>query len=195
VIVVAHRRNTLADLAATPPHLGVEMDVRTRGDRVVVTHDPFTDGPDLDDWLDAYRHRLLIVNTKEEGLETLILGKLAARGIHDFFFLDQSFPFLMRTIRGGEARVSVRVSEYEHPGTALALAGRASWVWLDGFHGFPVTADVVAKLRAAGLRLCLVSPELHGRDVAEIASYRAAAEAAGALGDAVCTRMWDAWSP
>src|SRR5690606_4799679 len=85
VIVVAHRRNALADLDATPAALGVEVDVRATGDRLVVAHDPFEDGPDLDAWLDRYRHALLVVNTKEEGLAEHVLPRLAARGIEDFF--------------------------------------------------------------------------------------------------------------
>ena len=199
MILVAHRRNTVDLLRATPSDLGVEMDVRTRGDRLVVTHDPFTDGPDLDVWLRAWSHRLLIVNTKEEGLEERIEAVLAAAGVQDWFFLDQTFPFLMRTLRRGQDRVAVRVSDYEHPGTAMALAGRARWVWLDGFHGFPVADEVVAALRGAGYRICLVSPELHGRDPGEIDAWRGRAQALGLFdaGDAVavCTRHPERWVP
>ncbi|HMV67491.1 MAG TPA: hypothetical protein PKA64_11625 [Myxococcota bacterium] len=194
MIVVAHRRNALADLAATPAELGVEMDVRCRGDRIVVAHDPFEDGPDLDAWLDAYHHALLIVNLKEEGLERYVLPRLADRKIEAFFLLDQSFPFLLRTLRSGERRVAVRVSELEGVETALRLGGQAAWVWLDGFHGFPVGQEAVRALRGAGYRICLVSPELHGRERAEIEGYRESARRAGALGDAVCTRAWGAWS-
>lgn len=194
MIVVAHRRNSLESLRATPTHLGVEMDVRIRGERLVVAHDPFEDGADLDEWLDAFGHALLIVNVKEEGLERLILPKLAARGIQDFFFLDQSFPFLMRTLRAGERRCAIRVSEHEHHATALSLADKAGWVWLDGFYGFPVTPDVARSLKAAGYRVCLVSPELHGRSEDEITSFQRAARDTGVEFDAVCTRSWTAWS-
>lgn len=193
MIVVAHRRNSLVQLAATPPSCGVEMDVRCRGDRLVVAHDPFEDGPDLDDWLDAWRHTLLVVNVKEEGIERYVLPKLAARGITEFFLLDQSFPLLMRTIRAGERRVAVRVSEPEGIETALRLAGRAAWAWFDGFEGFPFGVAEVAALRGAGYRLCLVSPELHGRDTAEIEVYRRLAVETGAWGDAVCTRERERW--
>jgi hypothetical protein len=193
VIVVAHRRNQLAQLLGTPRELGIEMDVRIRGDRLVVAHDPFEDGVDLHHWLDQYEHRLLIVNVKEEGLERHVLHQLRARGVEAFFFLDQSFPFLMRTLRGGERRCAVRVSEYESVETALALAGRVDWVWVDGFHGFPLSAGSARQLRDAGFRMCLVSPELHGREPAEIPVYRAMAEATGVQFDAVCTRQPEAW--
>ena len=193
MIVVAHRRNRIEDLIATPVELGVEMDVRIRGDRLVVAHDPFEDGADLHHWLDHFRHRLLIVNVKEEGLERHILRRLRAQSIEDFFFLDQSFPFLMRTLRGGEPRCAVRVSEYESVDTAMSLEGRAEWVWVDGFHGFPLAAPSARRLRDAGFRTCLVSPELHGRDAAEIPVYQAMARATGVPFDAVCTRQPEAW--
>lgn len=193
MIVVAHRRNRLEELAATPRELGVEMDVRLRGDRLVVAHDPFEDGVDLHHWLERYEHRLLIVNVKEEGLERLVLRRLAARGVEDFFFLDQSFPFLMRTLRAGESRCAVRVSEYESVETALSLAGRARWAWVDGFHGFPLPTESALRLQRSGYRTCLVSPELHGRDPAEIPVFKAMAAATGVPFDAVCTRQPEAW--
>lgn len=194
MIVVAHRRNALDALDATPPHLGVEVDVRESGGRLVVAHDPFSDGPALDAWLDRYRHRLLVVNTKEEGLVEHILPRLAVRGIEDFFFLGPPVPELLPHVEAGEARFSVRVSEVHHPGTALALASRVRWVWLDAFRdGFPISGEVARRLRAAGYRICLVSPELYGRAPAAITAYRAAAEATGVAFDAVCTRAWDAW--
>lgn len=194
MIVVAHRRNTLAELAATPTHLGVEMDVRTRGDRLVVAHDPFQDGPDLADWLDRYEHRLLIVNVKEEGVEALVLPELARHGIAEFFLLDLTFPALHRTLVGGERRCAVRVSEFERLETAIALAGRAEWAWVDGFHGFPLDAAEAGRLASAGYRHCLVSPELHGRSVETLDPYRRAARASGLRADAVCTRLWDRWA-
>lgn len=193
MIRVAHRRNRIAELQATPVELGIEMDVRTRGDHLVVAHDPFEDGPTLSEWLDAYRHSLLIVNTKEEGLERWVLPALEERGVTEFFFLDQSFPFLIRTTRAGESRCSVRVSEYESVETALALRGLVSWVWVDCFHGFPLSRPDAHRLVDAGLRLCLVSPELHGRPEAEIATLRAEAVATGVAWDAVCTRRPDLW--
>ena len=103
MIVVAHRRNTLAERDATPPSLGVEIDVRVAHGRVVVTHDSVLGPPELsaslptlDEWLVGYRGALLIVNVKEEGIEDVVRAfhaftwtskkrsapDLLARGIH-----------------------------------------------------------------------------------------------------------------
>lgn len=195
MIIVRHRRNTRAELAATPPELGVEVDLRSAGEGLIVHHDPFVAGEPFEDWLTAYRHRLLILDVKEEGLEERLLGLMAGRGIADFFFLDQSFPFLMRTALSGERRSAVRVSEYESVETALALTGMVDWVWLDCFSRFPLAGAEAERLRRAGFKLCLVSPELQGRDEpGEIAAMRALIAAEGIALDAVCTKVPELWS-
>ncbi|MCB9682144.1 MAG: hypothetical protein H6733_11825 [Alphaproteobacteria bacterium] len=193
MIVVAHRRNTVAELAATPPELGVEVDVRSFGDRLVVVHDPFVDGVPFETWLRGYRHALLVVNTKEEGLVEHVLPVLRAHGVERFFFLGPPVPELLPFAAHGERRFSVRVSEVHHPGTALALADRVDWVWLDGFAGFPVDAATARALHDAGLAVCLVSPELYGRDPDEVDAYAAAARATGVPFAAVCTRQVARW--
>lgn len=192
--IIAHRRNTLAELAATPTQYGVEMDLRSWGDRLVIHHDPFVEGEDFLPWIAAYRHGTLILNVKEEGLEQRLLAIMAERGIEDFFFLDQSFPFLVKTARTGERRCAVRVSEYESVDTALTLAGKVDWVWVDCFTRFPLDRADGRRLTDAGFRLCLVSPELQGRtDPAEIAAIRAHCAAEEIAVAAVCTKRPDLW--
>lgn len=195
MILVAHRRNRIEELEATPPELGVEVDIRSQGNRLVIHHDPFEAGEDFDAWLERYRHCLLILNVKEEGLERALLDRMARRGIEDFFFLDQSFPFLVKTARAGERRCAVRVSEFESVETALSLAGQIQWVWVDCFTRFPLSAEDAARLRDAGLELCLVSPELQGRDAeAEIPVLRRLLATERVEAAAVCTKRPDLWA-
>ena len=75
---------------------------------------------------------------KEEGLEARLIDLMKAYGIADYFFLDQSFPFLVKWSKLGEHRCAVRVSEFESVETALALARKVDWVWVDCFTHFPV---------------------------------------------------------
>ena len=188
--LIAHRRNTLAELNATPREYGVEVDVRSSGDRLIIQHEPFAEGEPFDDWIAAYRHGTLILNVKEEGLEDRLIARMRRRGIEDYFFLDQSFPFLVRTSARGERRSAVRVSEFESIDTALALAGRIDWVWVDLFSRFPLDRAAWLRLTAAGFRLCLVSPELVGRPGdAEIADLRRQFAGWGVEPDAVCTKL------
>lgn len=194
--LIAHRRNTVAELQATPTHYGVEVDIRSFGQQLVIHHDPFLNGEDFVTWLDHYRHSTLILNVKEEGLEQRLMDLMAARGIEDFFFLDQSFPFLIKTARQGERRCAVRVSEYEQLDTALSLAGKIDWVWVDCFTRFPLSGSDAFKLHEAGFKLCLVSPELQQRtDPGEIPALRQLLAEYRITPEAVCTKWPERWAP
>lgn len=194
-MLISHRRNTLAELLATPTKYGVEVDIRSFGKRLVIHHDPFVEGEDFVAWLDHYRHGTLILNVKEEGLERRLLDLMAEHGIEDFFFLDQSFPFLVKTASLGERRCAVRVSEFEHIETALSLAGKIDWVWVDCFTRFPLSADDAVRLREAGLKLCLVSPELQQRTGDdEIPRLRALLAERRIDPEAVCTKRPERWA-
>lgn len=192
--IIAHRRNLIEQLVATPHDHGVEVDIRSDGGRLVIHHDPFAGGEDFETWIARYRHGTLILNVKEEGLEGRLLALMTLHAIERFFFLDQSFPFLMRTARGGERRCAVRLSDHESIETALSVAPLIDWVWIDSFTRFPLDRASAARLAAAGLKSCLVSPELQGRPIEEIATLRALLADEAIRSDAVCTKRPDLWS-
>ena len=197
MILVAHRRNTRTALAATPSRYGVEIDIRATGGpngRLVLHHDPFAAGADFEDWLDGYRHGPLILNVKEEGLEERVTALLRSRGVEDYFFLDQSFPSLLRCAKAGERRCAVRVSEFETIETAVAVAGLVDWVWVDCFTRFPLTRGDARRLGQAGFRLCVVSPELQRRcPETGIPALARLLEERGIRPAAVCTKRPELW--
>ena len=192
--LISHRRNTIAELLATPAHYGVEVDIRSFGDDLIIHHDAMVAGESFAAWIAHYRHGTLILNVKEEGLEARLIELMARHGIDDFFFLDQSFPFLVKWSKAGERRCAVRVSEFELIDTALTLAGKVEWVWVDCFTQLAMTGREAKRLQNAGFKLCLVSPELHGRaaepGIAEMAALLAER---GIAVDAVCTKRCDLW--
>lgn len=192
--LIAHRRNTISELASTPTKYGVEVDIRSYGDKLVIHHDPFIEGESFDAWIVAYRHGTLILNVKEEGLESRLIPMMQNYGIDDYFFLDQSFPFLVKWAKAGEHRCAVRISEFESIDTALTLAGKVNWVWVDCFTRFPISHEGGQRLKKAGFKLCLVSPELHGRDAeTEIPQLIQLLGELEIQADAVCTKRADLW--
>ena len=192
--LIAHRRNTIKELIATPEKYGVEVDIRSKGDQLIIHHDAFVDGVSFQDWIGVYKHGTLILNVKEEGLESRLIALMLDMGIEDYFFLDQSFPFLMKSAKAGEHRCAVRVSEFESIETALSLAGMVDWVWLDCFTRFPITYADAQRLKCAGFKLCLVSPELQSRDAAtEIPLLMSLLVKLDIQADAVCTKRPDLW--
>lgn len=192
--LIMHRRNTLGELTVTPARYGVEVDIRSFGSKLVIHHDPFEEGESFDAWIAAYRHGTLILNVKEEGLEARLTALMQRHSIEDYFFLDQSFPFLIKSARSGERRCAVRVSEFESVQSALALSGMVEWVWVDCFTHFPLSHEDAEALQEAGFKLCLVSPELQGRDAETgVAQLAALLDEREIRAEAVCTKRPDLW--
>ena len=193
--IIAHRRNTIALLQSTPAVCGVEVDIRTYGNDLIINHDPFLPGESFEDWLNNYKHGTLILNVKEEGLENRLISLMKAKRLDNYFFLDQSFPFLIKWSLKGLRNCAVRVSEYESIKTALSLTGKIDWVWLDCFTKLPINYEEAAELKENGFKLCLVSPELHGRNSDnEIIQMRNFIQSNRILIDAVCTKRLDLWT-
>lgn len=192
--IIAHRKNTLKDLIESPQCYGVEVDIRSNGDQLVIHHDAFAEGENFENWIAAYQHGTLILNVKEEGLEARLIALMAQHQIDNYFFLDQSFPFLVKWSRAGERRCAVRVSEFESVDTALTLAGKVDWVWVDCFTRFALTENDAERLQNGGFKLCLVSPELQGRDAeTEIPALAALLNERNIRAQAVCTKRPDLW--
>jgi hypothetical protein len=194
VKLIAHRRNTIDSLTDTDTRYGIELDIRSQGRELIIQHDPFAQGESFEAWLAHYRHGTLILNVKEEGLEERLIALMRQHGIADYFFLDQSFPFLIKWSGKGEHRCAVRVSEYESIETALTLAGKVDWVWVDCFTRFPLTGADARRLQQAGFKLCLVSPELQGRPAdTEIPALAVLLAREGIQAEAICTKRPDLW--
>ena len=51
--IIAHRRNTVEQLRATPSEYGVELDLRSWNDELVIHHDPFVRGESFERWLES----------------------------------------------------------------------------------------------------------------------------------------------
>jgi hypothetical protein len=194
MILISHRRNTIEQLNSTPTEYGIEVDIRSKNGDLIIHHDPFAQGEFFENWLSHYRHKTLILNIKEEGLEQKLIKLMKKYQIEDYFFLDQSFPFLIKCSALGEHRCAVRVSEFESIETALKLAGKINWVWVDCFNHFALSKEDAQRLNFAGFKLCLVSPELQGRsDESEIPELARLLKTRNIHPDALCTKIPKLW--
>lgn len=190
--LIAHRINTLEDLARVPTEFGAEIDLRDAGRRLILAHDPFReDGLDFEDFLAEYRHGPLICNIKSERIEPRVIGCLERRGIEDFFLLDSSFPMIHQLTSGGESRIALRFSEYEGLDTLENMRGRADWVWVDCLTRLPIDRRTYTALKDMGYRLCLVSPCLLDR-ANEIPAYKDFLERESIRFDAICLKLENA---
>ena len=73
-------------------------------------------------------------------------------------------PSLIKYSLLGESKSALRISEYESLETAYNFSGKLDWVWMDCFTKFILTKDMADKLHKMKFMICLVSPELQGRN-------------------------------
>jgi hypothetical protein len=94
----------------------------------------------------------------------------------------------------GERNIAIRYSEFEGLDTVLAMQGKAQWVWVDCFTTFPLDHTLYNILKKAGFKLCLVSPELQGRNH-DIENYARIIKNEKIIFDAICTKLYniDRW--
>lgn len=184
---IAHRINTVEALRQVPREYGIEVDLRDYGDRLILQHDPFLDGENFDDFLEHYHHAFIILNIKSERIEHEVMKRIERFNIAHYFFLDSSFPMIVQ-MSPNNPNFAVRFSEFEKLDTVLAMKDRVRWVWVDCFRSLPIDTDNYKRLKTAGLKLCLVSPELQGRPN-EIAVYRDLLLSQGIQFDAICTKL------
>ncbi len=194
MIIISHRINSLKKLRETNKKYGVEVDIRSYGEQLIIHHDPFVKGENFYNWIKYYDHKMLILNVKEEGLESKLIKCMNSLGIKDYFFLDQSFPFLIKCSNDGLKNCATRVSEFENLNTALSLRGKIDWIWVDCFTKFPLNRIDYDKLKDASFKMCLVSPELQGQNaVTAIPKMKLEINKINIKIDAVCTKRPDLW--
>jgi hypothetical protein len=184
---ISHRINTIQELKNTPTNCGVEIDLRDNGDRLILSHDPFKDGEDFEDYLKHYQHGTMILNIKSERIEHKVLELIRKYKIKDYFFLDSSFPMIYLLSKEGEENVALRFSEYEGLDTILKMKNRINWIWVDCFSKLPITSENFALLKEFGYKLCLVSPELQGQEE-KIENYKSYLESEKIVFDAICCK-------
>ena len=191
--IYSHRVNTISALEKIDPAYGVEIDLRSKNGSLILAHDPFVEGELFSEWLKYWRGHSLILNVKEDALENSILGHLSHYGVSDFFFLDQSYPSIRRTINMGVTKVATRVSDFED--LATALKSGSDWVWLDSFSGdWEYLKEAVPALSKNGQSTCLVSPELQRVDSApELKTLQEMIEKNSLEITSVCTKVPRNW--
>ena len=193
MILVRHRINSIDELRNIHSDYGVEIDLRTFGQELILEHEPFKSGVKLSEWIKYYNHKYLIVNLKEDGLEAKTIEILNDYGIRNFFFLDQSFPSLYKLTRIAPEFCSARVSDFEPISTALNL--KPGWIWFDSHSGdWDYLLDAFIALENQNIKTCLVSPELQRVDSdIELNNLKNIINEKSIYFDAVCTKLPHIW--
>lgn len=144
---------------------GLETDLRDYLGDVAIVHDPPRSADLLfrqllEDYRAANRDATLALNIKADGLSQAVGMLLDEFEIEHYFVFDMSVPDMMHWRRAGR-RYFTRHSDVE---PEPVLYEQAAGVWLDGFESTWFTAGTIQSHLTRGKDVCVVSPELHGRD-------------------------------
>ena len=148
---------------------GIETDLRDLNGRLVISHDPPRDSPKLLDlgWLFELIHASgnkgrIALNIKADGLLPLLVPVQQALGVaaDQLFVFDMSVPDALAYLNSTIPAYS-RISEYEDSPSFL---DQVQGVWVDSFTGAFPQVRRAEELMARGIRVAIVSPELHRRD-------------------------------
>lgn len=144
---------------------GTETDIRDCLGELVISHDPPHQGALRAAELFELHRRLgpslpLALNIKADGLQAMLLDLLTTYDVQDFFVFDMAIPDAAGYLRHG-IRFFTRQSEWEpDPPCYAAAAG----VWLDAFQSEWYDTDTIVRHLDHGKQVCVVSPDLHGRE-------------------------------
>jgi len=145
---------------------GIETDIRDCSGKLVISHDvPMGQNMKMDALLRMMhscpcRDRLILaLNIKADGLVQMVSDLLAQYQGLDCFVFDMAVPD-MRSYLLSDIPVFTRLSEIEQSPIWL---GQSAGVWLDCFESEWYSMTLIEELLSEGKRVCIVSPELHGR--------------------------------
>lgn len=158
---IIHRVNTIKELKQIPKKYGCEIDIRTNGNKLILSHDPFTKGDDFIDYLDEYKNGTLVLNIKETGIEDHVLNEVRKREIKNYFLLDVEFPYLYSATLSGEKEIAIRFSEFEPIENLILFNDKLNWIWVDTINQLPISHENLEIIRT--LKSCLVCPSRWGR--------------------------------
>lgn len=177
MIMIAHRgfwkatqeQNTMLAFERAFMHgYGIETDLRDHHGSLVISHDLPDQNPiTFDSLLDLYAKYKnlypLAINIKADGLRELLQKKMLANQVTNYFVFDMSVPDAVHFFRHG-VPCFTRQSEYE---LTPSFYAEAQGVWIDEFNSHWVKNKMLFDHLSNGKKICLVSPELHGRSYEE----------------------------
>lgn len=158
MLKIIHRVNTIKELNKVPKKYGVEIDVRSRDGFLILNHDPFQMGVVwLDYYLEHFKHKFLVVDIKEEGIEEEVIKLLKKHSIKNYFLLGVTPPQMYQLNKHGFTDMANRFSEFELYPSMFYV----KWMWLDTF--FEFSFEFRFRSFYGYAQLCLVCPSRWGR--------------------------------
>ncbi len=193
--IIIHRVNTIKKLRNISNNFGTEIDIRSSSSKLILSHEPFVKGDNLEDYLSEYKKQqgTIILNIKESGIEKDVLRLIKKYKIKSYFLLDVEFPYIFKTLDEKlNKNIAVRFSEYEPINLSNKLIKKVNWIWLDTYKKFPLNNNNLKFIKK--FKSCLVCPERWNRQ-RDIKKYYLLMKKLNFMPDAImtslkCSKIW-----
>ena len=159
--IIVHRINKIKELKKISNNYGIEIDIRTDGSKLILNHDPFKRGDRFIDYIENYKHKTLVLNIKEDGIENEVLNIVRSFSVKSFFLLDVEMPYMYSATKKGQKNIAVRFSEYEDIAIAKQFKNKLNWIWIDTATKLPINKKNLNIIK--NFKSCLVCPERWNR--------------------------------
>ena len=191
---ICHRINKIEELKQIDNQFGIELDLRDdhKSNKIILSHDPFSQGEIFEYYLQNYKHNTLILNIKSERIELECLKLLEKYNINNYFFLDSSFPMIyLLNKEYNNNKIACRFSEYEPIENFLNISHMYEYIWVDCFSKFPLTNEIYYLIKNKNKKkICIVSPELQ-KQPEKIEEYRDYIISNNIFPDLICCKSYN----
>lgn len=160
MIEIIHRVNDIDHLIKIPKNFGVEIDIRSENNLLVLSHDLDEHKESFKEYINLYNHNLLVANIKESGIENEVIEVCKEKKLKNFFLLDVEFPYLLQNFEEQGDYLSLRYSKLESIETVKNFIGKVRWLWIDTYEDLEL--DSYAAKIIQNFNTCLVSPSRWG---------------------------------
>ena len=160
------RNSSQAIRTALERGYGFESDVRDYMGEMVISHNiadaSCQSAEEVFRWLHDFNDGYCFaINIKADGLKDILQNYLIKYNVKNYFLFDMSIPQMVEFREMG-LRYFTRQSDIE---LEPCLYEDAAGVWIDGFWRVDwITEDLIQKHLQVGKDVCLVSPDLHGKE-------------------------------
>jgi len=162
MIPIIHKVNNLEKLESVPKNYGIEIDIRSFQNKLVLAHDLSENLTDFEDFIKEVDHKLVVANIKETGIETSVIKSFEKNKINNFFLLDVEFPYLLENYKSVGKNLSLRYSKFESVSSSYIFNNFVDWVWVDTYDEFELNNETIDFLK--NYKICLVSPSRWGKE-------------------------------
>ena len=170
--IKGYAKNSLEALKRSFEHgYGVETDIRDQNGEIVISHDmpvgPCLSLAEVLTCAAEYAQHTpvsLALNVKSDGLARMVEREITRHPCLDCFVFDMSVPDMRSHLKAG-LKTFTRVSDVEQN---PVLFESCDGVWLDSFEAEWYSNELISNFLSKGKRVCIVSPELHGRPYLEL---------------------------